>query len=153
MAELDFSGTFDCTVDEKGRIMLPTSLKKKLQSVIEEGFIIKKSAFNKPCLEIFPNSAWMKMKENMRMLDPFQEETDDFIRRYMNIHKEVFLDGSGRFLIPKELKGFGGINREIILSCTVDKIEVWDKQKHEEEMNRPIDIGKLAKQVRNSSGS
>jgi MraZ protein len=151
MAELDFSGTYDCTVDDKGRIMFPSALKKRLQPVIDDGFMIKKSPFNKPCLEIFPRSAWLKMKENMRTLDPFQVETDDFIRRYMNIHKEVFLDGSGRFLIPKEMKGFGGINKEIILSCTVDKIEVWDKQKHDEEMNKPMDIGKLAKHVRNKS--
>jgi MraZ protein len=149
MSDLDFSGTYECTVDEKGRIMFPTALKKKLKPVLDEGFMIKKSPFNKLCLEIYPKSAWLKMKENMRMLDPFQESTDDFIRRYMNIHKEVFLDGAGRFLIPKELKGFGGIVKDVVLACGVDKIDVWDKQKYDEEMNKPVDIGKLAKEVRN----
>lgn len=151
MADLDFSGTYDCTIDEKGRIMFPQSLKKKLQAVLDEGFMIKKSPFNKSCLEIFPKCEWLKMKETMRELDPFQESTDDFIRRYMNYHKEVFLDGTGRFLIPKEFKGFGGINKDIVLACGVNKIDVWDKNKYDEELNKPMDIGALAKEVRKNN--
>jgi MraZ protein len=148
MADLDFSGVYECTVDEKGRIMFPQALKKKLKPILDEGFMIKKSPFNKSCLEIYPKSDWLQMKQDMRKLDPFQESTDDFIRRYMNIHKEVFLDGAGRFLIPKELKGYGGINKDIILACGVNKIDVWDKNKYDEEMSKPIDIGALAKQIR-----
>jgi MraZ protein len=151
MSDLDFSGVYDCTIDEKGRIMFPIALKKKLQTVLDEGFIIKQSFFNKPCLEIYPKAAWLVMKENLRKLDPLQEATDIYVRRFMNIHKEVYLDGAGRFLIPKELKGYGGINKDIVLACNLDKIEVWDKEKHYEEMNKPINLSELAKQVRENS--
>ena len=50
-------GTYECKADVKGRIMLPTALKKQLQKIINDGFIIKRSVFNQ-CLEIHPMSEW-----------------------------------------------------------------------------------------------
>ena len=50
---INIIGTHECKVDIKGRVMFPSSLKKQLQKVIGDGFVIKRSVFNK-CLEIHP---------------------------------------------------------------------------------------------------
>jgi len=38
-------GTHECKADVKGRIMLPSSLKKQLSSVLRDGFVLKRAVF------------------------------------------------------------------------------------------------------------
>ena len=41
-----FVGTYECKADDKGRIMLPMSLKKQLSDKLKNGFVIKRAVFN-----------------------------------------------------------------------------------------------------------
>ena len=52
-----FIGTYECKADEKGRIMLPISLKKQLSDKLKSGFVIKRAVFNS-CLELYPLKEW-----------------------------------------------------------------------------------------------
>jgi len=52
-----FIGTYECKADEKGRIMLPVSLKKQLSDKLKNGFVIKRAVFNS-CLELYPLKEW-----------------------------------------------------------------------------------------------
>ena len=54
----------------KGRIMLPAPLKKQISSVLKEGFVIKRSVFNR-CLEIHPMSEWKKIVDQVNQLNRF----------------------------------------------------------------------------------
>ena len=44
---INLVGTFECTVDNKGRIMIPSQLKKQLDGVTSSSFILKRSVFQK----------------------------------------------------------------------------------------------------------
>ena len=44
---INLIGTYECKADSKGRVMMPSSLKKQLNSIIHEGFIIKRSTWKK----------------------------------------------------------------------------------------------------------
>ena len=46
-------GTYECKVDAKGRVMLPSPLKKQLATSLQDGFVLKRSVFQ-PCLELYP---------------------------------------------------------------------------------------------------
>ena len=48
---INIIGTYECKADAKGRVMFPAALKKQLKNVMGDGFVIKRSVFNK-CLEI-----------------------------------------------------------------------------------------------------
>ena len=50
-------GTYECKIDNKGRIMFPSSFKKQLEKELSKGFILKRSVFQK-CLELFPINEW-----------------------------------------------------------------------------------------------
>ena len=99
---INIIGTHECKVDIKGRVMFPSSLKKQLQKVIGDGFVIKRSVFNK-CLEIHPMNEWKEVVGQVNKLNRFVKKNNDFIRSYMAGLKIVEVDGSGRFLIPKDL--------------------------------------------------
>ena len=140
-------GTYECKADAKGRVMLPSALKKQLKNVMSDGFVIKRSVFNK-CLEIHPISEWNKVVEQVNKLNRFVKKNNDFIRSYMSGLKVVDVDGAGRFLIPKDLYLFADLQKEIVLSSSVNMIEIWDKDKYEVSVAKPlVDFGNLAEDV------
>jgi MraZ protein len=139
--------TYECKADSKGRVMLPGGLRKELTPVLNDGFVIKKSVFYK-CLELYPRGEWEKEMSGIDKLNRFVRKNVDFIRRFMAGVKPVELDSNGRLLIPKDLIGFAGISREIVLTSQVNKIEIWDKASYEAVVgDNSIDFGTLAEEV------
>ena len=143
-------GTYECKADAKGRVMFPSALKKQLQKVIGDGFVIKHSVFNQ-CLEIHPIADWNGVLGQVNKLNRFVKKNNDFIRSYMAGLKMVEVDGSGRFLIPKDLISFAGLQKEIVLSSSVNMIEIWDKERYESSVAETLkDFGNLAEEVMGS---
>ena len=139
-------GTYECKVDAKGRLMLPTSLKKQLGS-LEEGFVLKRSVFQ-PCLELFPMSEWNKMMLKINKLNRFVKKNNDFIRRFTAGVKMVDIDTTGRLLIPKDLVVFATIEKDIVLNSAINIIEIWDKDTYENAIeNATDDFADLAEEV------
>jgi len=119
-------GTYECKADTKGRIMLPSGLKKQILPALNDDFVVKRSVFNK-CLEIHPMSEWEKIVNQVNKLNRFVKKNNDFIRSYMSGLKIVSVDSSSRLLIPKDLIKFAGLEKEIVLSSSVNIIEVGIK--------------------------
>jgi MraZ protein len=131
---LNLIGTYECKADVKGRVMMPSPLKKQLLPVVTDGFVVKRAVFQ-PCLEMYPMNEWNALMEKMRGLNRFNRKNVDFIRRFTAGVKTVELDVTGRFLIPKDLQVFAGINKEIVISSAINIIEIWDKTKYEQAIN------------------
>ena len=143
-------GTYECKADAKGRIMFPSALKKQLQKVIGDGFVIKRSVFNQ-CLEIHPMAGWNEVVGQVNKLNRFVKKNNDFIRSYMAGLKMVEVDSSNRFLIPKDLISFAGLQKKIVLSSSVNMIEIWDKERYESSIAETLkDFGNLAEEVMGS---
>tara|TARA_B100001971_G_C18022188_1_gene448012 strand:- start:124 stop:654 length:531 start_codon:yes stop_codon:yes gene_type:complete len=144
---INLIGTYECKSDAKGRIMLPAALKKQLVPIIQEGFVIKRSVFNN-CLEMYPMKEWDAMAAQVNRLNRFIKKNTDFIRSYMSGLKMLEVDGSGRILIPKNLIVFAGIGKEIVLTASVNVIEIWDKLQYEKTIKLTLqDFRKLAEEV------
>jgi MraZ protein len=144
---INILGTYECKADSKGRIMLPSPLKKQIAPVLKDGFVIKRSVFNK-CLEIHPMSEWKKIVDQVNQLNRFVKKNNDFIRSYMSGLKIVNADSSSRVLIPKDLLEFAGLEKQIVLSSSVNIIEVWDKNEYEKSVAKSLKkFGDLAEEV------
>ena len=144
---INILGTYECKADSKGRIMLPAPLKKQVSAVISDGFVVKRSVFNK-CLEIHPMSEWNKIVNQVNQLNRFVKKNNDFIRSYMSGLKIVNVDSSSRILIPKDLIVFAGLEKQIVLSSSVNIIEVWDKKEYEISVSKSLkNFGDLAEEV------
>ena len=140
-------GTHECKADVKGRIMLPSSLKKQLSSVLQDGFVLKRAVFQN-CLELYPITEWNELIENVNSLNRFKKKNNDFIRRFTAGVRLVELDSSGRFLIPKDLIDFANISKDIVISSSVNIIEIWDKSSYEKVLeDSAIDFAALAEDV------
>ena len=144
---INIIGTYECKADTKGRVMFPSALKKQLQKVLGDGFVIKRSVFNQ-CLKIHPMQEWNEVVGQVNKLNRFVKKNNDFIRSYMAGLKVVDVDSSGRFLIPKDLLSFAGLEKQIVLSSSVNMIEIWDKDKYESSVAESLkDFGDLAEEV------
>jgi MraZ protein len=140
------TGTYECKADAKGRLMLPTSLKKQFKS-LEDGFVLKRSVFQ-PCLELYPMKEWNEMMMKVNKLNRFVKKNNDFIRRFTAGVKTVEVDAAGRLLIPKDLLVFSKIEKEIVLSSAINIVEIWDKDLYENAIeNATDDFADLAEDV------
>jgi MraZ protein len=138
-------GTYECKVDAKGRLMVPAAIKKQLLPVLQEGFVLKRSVFES-CLELYPMAQWNAVMKKVGGLNPFKRRNNEFIRKFTAGVKTVEVDANGRLLIPKDLIGFAGIEKEIVLSSNVNILEIWDKQKYENAIDGD-DFAELAEEV------
>ena len=122
-----------CKIDEKGRILLPIELRKLLGDSLHGVFILKPS-INYDCLDLYTKSSWDKFLAKLgRIKQPSVKTHANFIRAMKYGIKELTVDGNDRLTIPKELIGKAELTKEIQLSGAIDKIEIWDKQKYEEQ--------------------
>lgn len=140
-------GTYECKVDAKGRMMVPSALKKQLSPLLQDGFVLKRSVFQS-CLELYPMEEWNKLMQKINGLNRFKKKNNDFIRRFTAGVKTVEVDANGRLLIPKDLVGFADIDKEIVLSSAINIIEIWDKNKYENTIDASADdFADLAEEV------
>lgn len=140
-------GTYECKADSKGRMLLSAALKKQLEPMLHEGFVLKRSVFQ-PCLELYPMKEWNAVMAQMNGLNRFNKKNNDFIRRFTAGVKIIDLDASGRLLIPKDLLAFSGITKEVVMSSAISIIEIWDKDKYEKAVDEAaLDFADLAEEV------
>ena len=144
---INLIGTYECTVDNKGRIMIPAQLKKQLDGFTKEPFILKRSVFQN-CLELFPYSEWKLMMDKVNKLNRFVKKNNDFIRMYTAGVKSIDLDSNGRLLVPKDLIAISKLTKHVVLSSSINIIEIWDKDEYEKSINDPkVDFAKLTEEV------
>lgn len=141
------TGTYDCKVDTKGRLMMPSPLKKQLAPVLDGGFVLRRSVFQK-CLELYPMSEWQVLMQKINKLNKFKKKNNDFIRRFTAGVKMVEVDVNGRLLIPKDLTVFANISKDIVITSVINIIEIWDKDLYEQAIDEAaVDFADLAEEV------
>lgn len=140
-------GTYECKADAKGRLMIPSALKKQLSASMQEGFVLKRSVFQ-PCLELYSLQEWNLLMQKVNKLNRFVKKNNDFIRRFTAGVKVVEIDNLGRLLVPKDLSNFAKISKDVVLSSAVNIIEIWDKNLYEKAIDDSVvDFADLAEDV------
>ena len=140
-------GTYECKIDVKGRLLIPSAFKKQLAPVIPKGFVLKRAVFQN-CLELYPLAQWEELIKKVNSLNRFKKKNNDFIRRFTAGVKFIELDSNGRLLIPRDLIEFSNIKREVTLSTSVNIIEIWDKSSYEKAIaDSRDDFAQLAEEV------
>ena len=139
-------GTYECRLDEKGRLVFPAGLKRRLQNVVNNGFVLKKGIFAQ-CLELFPMEEWDAELNKMKKLNPYSKKNQDFIRVFMQGVTEVELDANGRLLIPKNLMNQAGLSKEVVISCSLTRVEIWDKKLYDESTVPGDDFQQITEEI------
>lgn len=147
-----FLGEYEATIDAKGRFLLPGALKKQLEDG-ETRFVISRG-FEK-CLNLYPGKTWDAIMERISKLNDFDPKVRQFKLLFLGGATEVELDSAGRMLLPPSLKEHAGLTKDIVLACSIDKINIWDAVKYKQffEQFSADDFSSLAQQVMVTPGS
>lgn len=122
-----FSGKHYYTVDEKGRLMIPSLFREIISSNYSPRLYITNAAFDR-CLHIYPYEEWSRLEEKVRALPKMLEEVRFFMRRVVASAQECQLDKQGRILIPAVHREDAGINGDVVIVGQIDKIELWNRK-------------------------
>jgi MraZ protein len=143
----NFIGTYECKIDDKGRLKVPSSLIKQMENFEEKTFVVKRSVFQ-PCLEVYPMKAWDKLMEKINKLNRFIKKNADFIRMFTAGVKTVELDSAGRLQISKDLTHYADLKKEIVVTSAGELFEIWDKDAYEKVIaTNEEDFASLAEDV------
>jgi MraZ protein len=119
-----FRGSFEHTVDSKGRVSVPS----KFRDIIADrydGRLVLAMDYDE-CLTVYPLEEWEKLEEKIKTLSLVKQEVKDFRRFLLSSATECELDKQGRILLPSPHREHAGIAKNVMLIGIIDKIEVWD---------------------------
>jgi MraZ protein len=119
-----FRGSYEHTVDAKGRVSVPS----KFRDIIADrygGGLVMAMDFDQ-CLTVYPIEEWEKLEEKIKALPMMKQEVKDFMRFFFSSATECELDKQGRILIPPTHRERAGIAKNVMLVGIMNKIEIWD---------------------------
>jgi MraZ protein len=142
-----FLGEYEATLDNKGRFLLPAGFKKQLPETDTSRFVINRG-FDK-CLALYPLKTWEPLFAKITGLNEFDPKQREFRRAFLNGATYVEPDSAGRILLPPSLKMYAGLEKDIVLMATGDKIEIWDSNKYKQLFDSfsPDAFSNLAREV------
>ncbi|TSD65906.1 division/cell wall cluster transcriptional repressor MraZ [Inquilinus sp. KBS0705] len=145
------TGEFDCKLDAKGRMMIPAGLKKQLPEAEGEGLVINRGLEN--YLVIYTKKEWDKKLDELSKLNEYDRKAIKFVRYFTGGATVLLPDSAGRVNLPKNLLDYAGISGDVVLTCMLNKVEVWDKKAHQQMIsNEPENFAELAEEVMANKG-
>lgn len=124
-----FRGRFEHTIDEKGRLSIPSRFREILSARGESELIL--TDFDS-CLAAYPREEWRQLEEKIKRLSTIQKDVRNFLRLFYSSATETPLDSQGRILIPPQMRERARLGKDVILLGLLNKIEIWDKNSWEE---------------------
>ena len=119
-----FYGEFEHSLDKKGRIIIPSKFRDIAKAHFIEKFYINRGLDK--CLFMFTEEEWKNQETKLKALTFTKADARKFNRLYFSGATEVIPDSQGRILIPKNLKDFAGIKKDVFLIGVSNMIEIWD---------------------------
>ena len=117
-----FVGNFEHTIDDKGRLILPSSFRPKLAD----------GAFITPldhCLAILPTEEFDRMAERLEAQVAAGGVDGNALRHFASQADEVTPDAQGRVRLLPHLRELGGLDRSVIVTGALRRIEIWDAER------------------------
>lgn len=128
-------GHYNCKLDAKGRILVPSEFKEQLGTQVEEGFVLR-PGLHAHCLELYTRKDWDEVQDQLRAaFSQFKAKQEAVLRKYNAGARFVKLDASGRLLITKDLVEKASLVKDIVITSVTTKMEIWDKDLYEQSIN------------------
>ena len=129
-----FTGEYRHTVDEKGRLAVPS----RFRADLAQGGQVSK--WIDGCVALHPRDEWEALAKQIDTL-PFTDPGARTLRRHLyGSAFEVSLDRQGRFVLPPPLREAAGLESEVVVVGAGARLEFWSPgrwSKYSEQMDQP----------------
>jgi len=138
-----FTSEYECKLDAKGRLVLPSKIKGNLPEASGNELVLRRGF--EPCLILYPMVEFKKIYSKISGLNEFNEEYRKLQRNFFRGNATVELDGTGRFLIPKLMINYAQLEKEAVVVGMGNRIEIWNPEQYNKYLiNDPGEFSALA---------
>jgi MraZ protein len=132
MSGFFFSGSVAAKLDDKGRFVLPQSMRYGLVEGGKCEFVIGLGLGG--CLAIYRKSAIDKIVAKFQQNQHVAKFQKFFTLFFSTLH-QTECDKLGRVSIPATLKSAIGLKKELMVAGVMDKIELWPKEVYDKNLS------------------
>ncbi len=118
-----FIGEFQVSFTGLGRVVLPKKIRELLKG---NSFIVTKGFDN--CLAGFDKQDWETRAQGLLQVSLLEQEQLDKRRFVFSSACSIDIDEQGRFVIPKNLLEFAGLEKKVAIIGVGDHFEIWDEE-------------------------
>lgn len=123
-----FRGSFEHTLDTKGRLSIPSKFRDVLLGKGDDRVIITNFVLEgMRCLDVYPLEEWQRLEEEIRKKPKFDRRMVSFQNYYFGGASECAVDKQGRILVPASLRKYADLKRDVVWVSALDKYRVWDQ--------------------------
>jgi MraZ protein len=120
---MEFLGEFEHSLDDKGRVVLPAEFRPPL----EGGAVISSGVSG--CLAVYTPTEWDRVSSEVREQSKEDEKRLMAARAFFAGAKRVVPDRQGRVAIPPNLRGYAGLERDVVITGAWSRIEIWARSR------------------------
>ena len=134
-----FRGATKVTVDDKGRVVVPTRHRTLLAARGEGRLVV--TADRDKCLLIYPLPVWEEIERTLMRLPALNPRARRLQRLMVGHATDLELDSHGRVLVPPKLREYAGLSRQAMLIGQGSRFELWDEQHWNERRDEWLQAG------------
>lgn len=125
-----FQGETAITVDDKGRLAIPTAYRELVSGECGNRLVITYNPFEQGCLWLFPHAEWEQVRDQVNALPKVKKVHRDMQMKIVGAAAVVEPDGAARILLPASQRATTGIEKKAVLLGMGNKFELWSEQAH-----------------------
>ncbi len=112
---VSFRGNCAHSVDDKGRVSLPSEFRKVLGEREQRGVVLTNYVSEGArCIEGFGLDSWEDFESRLREKSRFSSKLQRLENFYLSRASECPIDGNGRILIPSYLRAYAGLDKDLL---------------------------------------
>ena len=138
-----FQGETAITVDDKGRLAIPTLYRELVTGACGNRLVITYNPFEPGCLWLFPHAEWEQVRDQVNLLPKVKAAHRDMQMKLVGAAAVVEPDGAGRILLPVSQRATTGIEKKAVLLGMGNKFELWSEQAHLAKIRQTIGEGDI----------
>jgi MraZ protein len=125
-----FQGETAISVDDKGRMAIPTAYRELIARVCNNHLVVAYNPFEHGCLWVFPQPDWERVRDQVNALSTVKRVHRDLQLKLVGAATQVELDGAARVLLPASQRATSGIGKKAVLLGMGNKFELWSEEAH-----------------------
>jgi len=118
-----FMGEYNHKSDNKNRIMLPSKFREQFE---DKEFVLTRGLDN--CIFMYSIEEWKILEEKIKGLPLTKKDARAFVRFLFSGALNDKLDNQGRIKLPDNLKKYAKIEKEVVITGALNRIEIWSKE-------------------------
>jgi MraZ protein len=142
-----FQGETAITLDDKGRMAVPTAYRELIASACANRLVFTYNPFEHGCLWLFPQSEWERVRDQVNELSSVKRVHRDLQLKLVGAAAPVELDGNARLLVPASQRNAAGIEKRAVLLGMDRKFELWSEQAHLDKIRQTIGESDLSSEM------